>query len=292
MFKITKFLLPIICIFIFTFSGCTLNTSQGSGKIEVVTTYYPLYTITKNLIKDVENINLSVLADNSAICIHDYNFTPEDFKKIESANLFVITGFEESLDDIIRSKEKQNNFMLCDSSMNVNKIDGNQYIWLNPHNVIIQAKNISDSLIAIDPSNKDIYLANFENFSSKVAENISLLKEKLKPLSNVNFLVFHEGFEYFSEAFNLKLKTYEPEHENGLVPNQISEILEYIRSNNVVALFDEATEQSKLIPMIQQEIQIKNFTLDAVTHGDKENNDEYLNIINQNAAIILAASQQ
>lgn len=288
-FKNVKPLVIFMCLFTLQLSGCSVNPVQNTGKIEVVTTYYPLYSITKSITDNVENINLSLLADDSGICIHDYNFTPDDFKKIESANLFIISGFEQAFDDIIKTKEKQSGFVLCDSSLNVNKIEGNQYIWLNPHNVIIQAKNISQSMISIDPKNKDKYLANFEKFSSGIAENISKLKEELKPLENTNFVVFHEGFDYFAEAFNLKIKTYHPEHENGLSPKDVNEILEYVKENNVTALFDEESEESKLIPVIQQEIKIKSFTLSAADHGNMEGENQYVDTMNKNAATLLEA---
>lgn len=290
-FKNVKTIVILMVLLAVQLSGCGVNNAKNTGKIEVVTTYYPLYSITENITDGIDNINLSLLADDSGVCIHDYSFKPEDFKKIETANLFIVSGFEDEFDDIIKTKEKQNGFILCDSSLNVNKIEDNQYTWLNPHNVIIQAKNISESMISLDPGNKEKYLANFEKFSSGVSENISKLKEELKPLENTNLVVFHEGFDYFAEAFNLKIKTYEPEHENGLSPKDVNEIVDYIKTNNVAALFDEESEESKLIPVIQEELQVKSFTLSAADHGDKGNKNQYVDTMNQNAATLLKAVQ-
>lgn len=58
----------------------------------IVTSFYPMYVLTKNLVKDIDGIEVINLTDYESGCLHDYQLTTQDMKRLEHADLFIMNG--------------------------------------------------------------------------------------------------------------------------------------------------------------------------------------------------------
>lgn len=58
----------------------------------VVTSFYPMYIATMNVVEDVEGVTLKNLSEPQTGCLHDFQLTPEDMKLLSTADVFVING--------------------------------------------------------------------------------------------------------------------------------------------------------------------------------------------------------
>ena len=71
--------------------------------LNIVTSFYPIYISTLNIVKDIPNVNLTNMTKAQTGCLHDYQLTPQDLKILENADILVINGagMESFLEDII-----------------------------------------------------------------------------------------------------------------------------------------------------------------------------------------------
>jgi zinc transport system substrate-binding protein len=76
---------------------------EEDDKFTIVTSFYPMYILTKNLVKDQPNIEVVNLTDYQSGCLHDYQLTTSDMMKLEDADIFVMNGggMESFMDDVL-----------------------------------------------------------------------------------------------------------------------------------------------------------------------------------------------
>ena len=72
---------------------------------QVVTSFYPIYIAAKNVIGDVEGVELHNLTEPQTGCLHDYQLTPQDMISLSHADLFLVNGggIESFLSDVFTS---------------------------------------------------------------------------------------------------------------------------------------------------------------------------------------------
>ena len=73
-------------------SGNTKNTDEADDILTVVTSFYPMYIATLNIVDGVEGVRLENLSEPQTGCLHDFQLTPEDMKLLSTADVFVING--------------------------------------------------------------------------------------------------------------------------------------------------------------------------------------------------------
>ncbi len=94
------------------------KTSQKDDKINVITTFYPIYMIGLNLADQIENLEVTSLTELDTGCLHDYQLTTQDMKLIAAADIMVINGggMESFLEDIIENYPK---LIIIDASKDI-----------------------------------------------------------------------------------------------------------------------------------------------------------------------------
>ncbi len=78
------------------------------------------------------------------------------------------------------------------------------HIWLSPQLVKIQAENIYQSLVNIDPENEAKYQANLAQFLTEIDQLDQQIKQNLAGIENRQFLVFHPSWGYFARDYDLE----------------------------------------------------------------------------------------
>jgi zinc transport system substrate-binding protein len=124
-FKIPK-LLSILLVTSLLFIGC--NNTQVSDKsseddtLNIVTSFYPIYISTLNIVKDIPNVTLTNMTKSQTGCLHDYQLTPQDLKTLENADILIINGagMESFLDTII---SQYPNLEIIDASSGLNLLE-------------------------------------------------------------------------------------------------------------------------------------------------------------------------
>ena len=158
-------------------AGCGAASTEkkavaGSDGIKIVTSFYPMYVATINITKGVEGVEVTNMTKPQTGCLHDYQLTTEDMKKLEKANVFVVNGggMEAFLDKVIK---QQKNLQIVDASKDIELLQGdegpNPHVWVSVSNAIQQVKNITSQLCAIDPTHADAYRANALDYVQRLS---------------------------------------------------------------------------------------------------------------------------
>jgi zinc transport system substrate-binding protein len=78
------------------------SSINQEDKIKILATFYPVYMIGLNLADRIDDIEVNSLTNLNTGCLHDYQLTTEDMKRIASADILVVNGggMESFLGDI------------------------------------------------------------------------------------------------------------------------------------------------------------------------------------------------
>jgi len=127
------------------------------------------------------------------------------------------------------------------------------HIWLSPPLVRIQAHTIYTTLREVDPTNKDIYEANYKDFVSRIDELHAQLKVTFEGKKGLGFMVFHPAWGYFANTYGLKQIPIEIE---GKVPKpgQLKTLIEHAREKNVKVIFVQPQFSTKSAGLVAKEI--------------------------------------
>lgn len=105
MFKKWSGLFVIAACFLLV-AACGNSSTKGSAdsksdKLHIVTTFYPMYEFTKQIVKDKGDVDLLI---PSSVEPHDWEPTPKDIASIQDADLFVYNS--EYMETWVPSTEK------------------------------------------------------------------------------------------------------------------------------------------------------------------------------------------
>ena len=97
----------------------------------------------------------------------------------------------------------------------VNNVVLDPHIWLSPTLVKIQAQNILNALVVMDPINQSVYEAGYKEFLVEIENLNAELKEIFTGKNKgTKFMVFHPSWEYFAREYGLKQIPVEIEGKN------------------------------------------------------------------------------
>ena len=104
---LTKILTIIILVSLFL-TGCnnsakSNNSTESNNKLTIITSFYPMYISTLNIVKDIPNVEVLNMTTSQTGCLHDYSLSTKDLKTLSNADILIINGagMESFLDDVI-----------------------------------------------------------------------------------------------------------------------------------------------------------------------------------------------
>ena len=293
------FVLLIICCFILC--GCGYQENKiDENKFNIVTSFYPMYVATSNIVDGVEDVTLSNMTDVQVGCLHDYQMTTKDMNKLEKADVFIINGggMESFLDKatsscknlkVINSSEgilEENEHEEGHHEHEESHNEENAHIWVSISLYINQVQNIANELARADEKNADKYLENAEIYIEKLKTLKNEMHEKLDNLEKKNIVTFHEAFSYFADEFNLNVVAV-IEREPGTSPSagQLAKIIDEIKETSAKAIFVEPQYEKTTANVISKETGVPVYTLDPIVSG-KLDKGEYERIMRENLKVL------
>ncbi len=162
---------------------------------------------------------------------HDYSMRPSDIRKLTQADLVLWIGpdMETFLVKVLdRYVNKNQSLALIDQpgiqigegllnpdhhSHDHNHDDHHghhhgsydPHIWLDPSNVLVMAKAITDKLATIDSANRQQYEHNYQAFIESMAAADKDNQELLAGLHQQGFFVFHDAWGYLARHYKLNV---------------------------------------------------------------------------------------
>lgn len=290
--KLTK-ILTIVFAASMLLTGCnnsaeSNNSIESNNKLTIVTSFYPMYISTLNIVKDIPDVEVINMTAPQTGCLHDYSLSTKDLKTLSSADIFVINGagMESFLDDVIdeysdlKIIEASNGISLIeDTDHDEHEHDVNPHVWVSISKNIEEVSNIAKELSAFDPNHASEYEANADAYIAKLENLRTEMHAALDNVNNKDIITFHEAFPYFAEEFNLNIAgVIEVEPDSEPSAKEVENIISIINEKNIKALFTEPQYSSKIADTIAKETGASIYTLDPIVTGDANEDayDEYI----------------
>ena len=280
-------------------SGCAAEEDAGKT---IVTSFYPMYVFTQNVVRDVPGVRVVNMASESAGCLHDYQLQTRDMVTLEGADALVINGggMEQFMDKVIAQRPE---LPVINASDGIEMLCGeddhdghdhdhgvyNAHVWLDPALAMRQVQNIADGLAAVDSENAEAYQRNAAAYKARLQALHAELSAQLAPLAGSAIVTFHEAFTYFADAYGLVVAGVIA-NDAGEEPStrQIAATCDLVKQYQVKALFVEPQYPTKSAETIARETGASVFTLDPVVSGDGSP-ESYENAMRENARVLTEA---
>lgn len=232
------------------------------AQIKVVASIKPLSLILKEIGGDNLIIQQLIPAQASH---HDYPLRMSDHRKLHQADLIIWIGsdLESFLTRPLSNLPKHKIISLenlpdIEWPTNENKKhdhhhDGDPHLWLNPQNVIVMVKSITQKLSEIDQKNAEEYRTNAENFILSLQTLDKDIAEKLNPLGDKGFAVYHHGYSHFVERYRLKQLGYlnlTPERKAGA--KHLNQLLAVLKSEGKCIFGEPSVDNAQLLAIANQ----------------------------------------
>ena len=281
--KLTK-ILTIVFATSMLLTGCNNSAEsnksiESNNKLTIVTSFYPMYISTLNIVKDIPDVEVINMTAPQTGCLHDYSLSTKDLKTLSSADIFVVNGagMESFLDDVI---DEYSDLKIIEASNGISLIedtdhDVNPHVWVSISKNIEEVSNIAKELSAFDPNHASEYEANADAYIAKLENLRTEMHAALDNVNNKDIITFHEAFPYFAEEFNLNIAgVIEVEPDSEPSAKEVENIISIINEKNIKALFTEPQYSSKIADTIAKETGASIYTLDPIVTGDA-NEDAY-----------------
>lgn len=255
-------------------TGCGKAENEENETFDIVTSFYPTYIFTKNIVKDIPNVKLENMSESHSGCLHDYHLTTRDMKKIEDAEVFIINGA--GLESFLEKVYEKEGLEVIDASSELELLPSlyeekvNEHTWLSITNAIAQVEKIGNELSKIDKTNAEKYLENTNIYIDRLKTLRNDLRESLYCIEkDIKIVTTHDAFPYLAKDFDIEIVDV-IEKEEGTSPTQkeMKSIIENIKENSVCGIFMEPDYSNKLANTIATEGNVNVYILDSITNGD------------------------
>lgn len=283
----SAFTLILLTILLVSLTGCIEQPKTGE-KVNVVTSFYPLYEFSKRIGGDKAEVSILLPAGAEP---HDWEPGPQDIIKIESAEIFVYNGagLEPYVDKII-TKTESRKLVVVDSSEGIELIkEGNMpdpHIWLDPVLAKQQAEAIEKAFIKADSKNSDYYRANALALEQDLDALDANISKELAPAKKKVFITSHTAFGYFAKRYGLTqiaIAGLSPDIEPS--PAKIAEIVRIAKENEVKYIFFETLVSPRLSEVIAKEAGAQTLVLNPIeglSRTDMEQGKNYFTLMREN----------
>lgn len=258
------FLLALILAFSLG-SACLAALAGRKGKAKegllAVTSFYPMYILTRNLTEGADGIRVENLAGRHSGCLHDYTLTTEDMRLLSEADLVVANGGVEPFLAELAKKlpgltftEAADGYPLLAGTGHTHEENGgkaaeeqgNAHIWLSIEGYLYETDRVAEALAELNPAQAKRYFANAGQYRQRL-EELREEADRLKALAaGKEAVIFHEAFAYLAESLGIKAACLLPlDEDTALSAGELAEVIEEIRRRGITMLWvEEAYRQT------------------------------------------------
>lgn len=238
-----------------------LAALQAEAKFKVVTTFTVIQDIAQNVAGDAATVE-SITKPGAEI--HEYEPTPKDIVKAQSADLILWNGLnlERWFERFFQNIKDKPAVVVTEGITPLSIYEGpykdapNPHAWMSPSNALIYVENIKNALVKYDPQNADTYQKNAAAYAEKIKQLDKPLREKLSQIpTDQRWLVTSEGaFSYLAKDYDLKEGYLWPINaEQQGTPQQVRKLIDLVKKNHIPVVFSESTVSAKPAQQVAKE---------------------------------------
>ena len=233
----------------------------AAKQFKVVTTFTVIQDIAQNVGGDkavVESIT------KPGAEIHDYQPTPKDIVKAQSADLVLWNGMnlERWFERFFTQVKDKPAVVVTEGITPISIYEGpykdmpNPHAWMSPKNALVYIENIRKAFVQYDPENADTYNQNAKAYADKIMALDEPLRQRLAKVPEAQrWLVTSEGaFSYLANDYGFKELYLWPINADAQgTPKQIRNVIKKVREQNIPVVFSESTISDKPAKQVAKE---------------------------------------
>ena len=270
-----------VLIAVFLFVSMVGSRAYGQERLRVFVSILPQKFIVEQIGREIVDVDVMVQPGASP---HTYEPRPQQMVAISRARLYFAIGvqFEKAwLERIASSNPAMKIINTHEGIQRVQMLghdhdkegEPDPHIWLSPPLVLSQARNILAALQKADPSNFELYEANYRRLASKIIDLDSELRKIFKDKKGRSFMVFHPAWGYFARAYGLSQIPIELEGKEPK-PAQLKKLIQEARDRNVKIIFLQPQFSARSAEQVAREIGGEVVTVDPLAFDWEANMKE------------------
>jgi len=271
-------------------SSMLLFAAQLLAKPLVVTTIRPMTMLVKAVAGD--SVEVRQLLPDSEVP-HHYSLRIADRALIGQADLLLWVGPEmESFlsksvtalrpEKVITAAELPDIQWLSPSPIPTNTNEGqadksDPHIWMNPNNGRVIATEVGNWLAAHYPQQREQVLTAQQLFNQRLSAANDKTAAQLKTLQQENFIVDHDAFGHFAEAFGL--------HQSGALKTSTGlssgarDFHQLLSQSDVRCIIAEPRHNEDRVEQLAEKLQAKTAVIDPLGAGIPLSDKAYIQLI-------------
>lgn len=242
-----------------TVSG--VASAQQAKPFRVVTTFTVIQDIAQNV------AGTSAIVDSitkPGAEIHDYQPTPLDIVKAQSAQLVLWNGMnlERWFERFFEQLKGVPSAIVTNGVEPLGIREGpytgkpNPHAWMSPSNALVYVENIRKALSQHDPANAAAYSRNAAEYAARIKAIDAPLRKRLEAIpANQRWLVTSEGaFSYLARDYALQeLYLWPINADQQGTPSQVRRLIDRVRKEKIPVVFSESTVSDKPARQVAKE---------------------------------------
>lgn len=282
-------------------AGCAGRGGQApvfgpdTAKVRVAASFYPVYEVVRAVGGDrVDLVNLVPAGTEP----HDWEPTPRHLQTLNQAVLFFYSGagMEAWVDKTLKSLDNKA-LTVVELSSGLPLITGDggtdPHVWLDPQNLVLEAKAVRDALSQVDPGGQAAYAANASAFVAKLSALDQEFRAGLAGCRRKDVFTSHAAFAYLTRRYGLQQRAImglQPDAEPK--PKDLSRIVAEARAQGVTYIFFETLVSDKVAKVVANEMGAGTLVLnplEGLTEAEAKAGKDYFTIMRQNLANLQTA---
>ena len=271
----------VLSVLLTACGGQEKKEASSNEKIQVMTTFYPMYEFTKQVVGDKGDVELLIPAGTEP---HDFEPSAKDLAKISDSDVFVYNSPEletwtDNLTDTIDTKQTE----IIQASKDIKLMEGTEHdheeahdhdtqeheehghsheldphVWLDPALAIKEVETIRDQLSKKYPDDKAAFEKNAASYIDELKKLDEEFQTAFKDAKNKTFVTQHAAFGYLANQYGLTQEAIagiSPDQEPS--PSRLSELKHYVDDNQVKVIYFEENASSKVAETLSKETGVK-----------------------------------
>ena len=303
----------VLSVLLTACGGQEKKEASSNEKIQVMTTFYPMYEFTKQVVGDKGDVELLIPAGTEP---HDFEPSAKDLAKISDSDVFVYNSPEletwtDNLTDTIDTKQTE----IIQASKDIKLMEGTEHdheeahdhdtqeheehghsheldphVWLDPALAIKEVETIRDQLSKKYPDDKAAFEKNAASYIDELKKLDEEFQTAFKDAKNKTFVTQHAAFGYLANQYGLTQEAIagiSPDQEPS--PSRLSELKHYVDDNQVKVIYFEENASSKVAETLSKETGVKLEVLnplESLTDKQIKDGEDYLSGMRENLAAL------
>lgn len=276
-------------------SSAESTSSAEAEKIPVSVTFNAMKEFVEAVGKDRVEV-AAIIPDGTEP--HDFEPKAQDLAALSNAKIFVYNGFgmEAWVEDAIKSANNSS-LITVEASKGAEPIQNTEeeeieehgqydpHLWLSLKGAELEVKNIKEALVSADPSNKEFYETNCNDYVAQLEKLYTEYQGKFQSVKKKSFVTGHAAFGYLCREFGLEQNSVEDVFAEGEPSaQQMTELVKYCKENQVTTIFAEEMASPEVSKTLADEVGAKVETIYTIEGG--EDDKSYLERMEDNLSKI------